>query len=150
MNELPKIVPIQTPNERMTRFLLDLDAELAWEWKWEKLNRRWTWGIHWAGWGARLILLAVAAYQLSIFDKGPSERWLVALIALFSMLNVALPLISFIFRFPQRQEIHDRTARAHDVIRVELRAEQISLVEAVDRYKKIREQPNESLVRETP
>ena len=71
-------------------------------------------------------------------------------LALFSMLNVALPLISFTFRFPQRQEIHDRTARAYDIIRTELRAEQISLAEAVDHYKKIREQPTEPLVRKTP
>ena len=143
MNELPKIVPIQTQTEPTARFLQDLETELAWEWKWVRWNRAWTFGFIWAGWGTRIILLAAAIYQLNTFAKEKTELWLIALIAVLSTLNIALPFISIAFRFAQRLEVHDRTARDYDVIRVELRAEQIGLSDAVDRYKKIRKKSPE-------
>jgi len=85
---------LETPIEPLNRFLQDLEAELAWEWKWMRWNRAWTFGFHWAGWIAKILLLAAATFQLSTFSKGKPELWLIGLIALLSTLNIALPFIS--------------------------------------------------------
>ena len=140
----------ETSNKPLSCFLQDLEAELAWEWKWMRMNRAWTFGFQWASWCARILLLAAAIYQLTAFAKGKVDFWLVAFIALFSTLNLVLPFVATSFRFAQRLQVHDQTARAYDNIRVELRANRIDLAEAVDRYKEIRKESPESLVRKMP
>jgi hypothetical protein len=108
------------------------------------------WGVNWASWICRLVLLAITSYQLSTFGRGIPPLSFAAAAALFSMLNVALPLISTTFKFQQRQEVHDRTARAYDILRTEFETHQIDLPAAMARYAAIYEQATETLVRKVP
>lgn len=108
------------------------------------------WGVNWASWICRLVLLAITSYQLSTSGRGIPPLWFAAAAALFSMLNVALPLVSTTFKFQQRQEVHDRTARAYDILRTEFETHQIDLPAAMARYAAIYEQPTETLVRKVP
>ena len=140
---------INPTEQHQEAFISELDREIWWEWHWEKRHRRWTWGVNWAGWVARVLLLALSTYQLSTYGKSPVQLPVIFFIALLSMLNVGLPLLAVTFRFQQRQEVHDRIARAYSVIRVELLSGRISLDNAVRRFKEIREQPTELVIRRT-
>lgn len=131
-------------------FLEELDREIVWEWHWEKRHRRWGWGVTWATWVARVLILGASTYQLSSRQKGVDEAWVTGCVALLSVLNLGLPLLAFTFRFQQRQEVHDRNARAYGVIRVEFVSGLATLRAAVDRFKEIRSQPTEKLIRSTP
>lgn len=131
-------------------FVEELDREIHWEWRWEKKHRRWTWAVNWAGWVARLLILALTTYQLNSYSKGPPPVWLLGLVVVLSLLNLGLPLLAVTFRFQQRQEVHDRNAREYSVIRLEVVTQQIALAEAVQRFKELRRQPTEVLIRRTP
>lgn len=139
-----------TDTEKREAFLRALGTETAWEWKWEKLHRKWWWGINWATWCARLFMLALAWSLWSGGGKLSPPPWLAFSLALLSMLNVALPLLMYSFRFPQRQEVHDRNAREYECIKVQLDAGQIDLTEAVRRFTEIRRKPTEPAIRSTP
>jgi hypothetical protein len=136
--------------EHMDAFLTELDSEIRWEWRWEKQNRRWTQILNWATWVARVLLLALSTYQISSYNQGPVQPWVLFSIAFVSVMNIGLPLLAVTFRFQQRQEVHDRQAREYSVIRVELLSGRISLEDAVDRFKEIRRQPTEAVIRRTP
>lgn len=137
-------------DENVKAFLEELDREIGWEWRWEKRHRRWGWGVNWATWVARVLILGASTYQLSSRQKGVDEVLVTGCVALLSVLNIGLPLLAFTFRFQQRQEVHDRNARAYAVIRVELVSGLITLREAADRFKEIRSQPTEKTIRSTP
>ena len=128
-------------------FLEELDRETVWEWKWEKRHRKWGWGINWATWVARLFLLALSWYQVTAKS---SDVWIPLLLALLSMLNIALPLLAFTFRFQQRQEVHDTHAREYSAIRVEFLSGQLALGEAVRKFTETRRKPTEKVIRTTP
>jgi hypothetical protein len=131
-------------------FIAELDSEIRWEWHWEKFNRRFYVATNWMIWGARFLLLALAAYQINIGKDALSQSWIIFSIATLAMLNVALPLLSFTHKFQQRQEVHDRNAREYCVIKTELLAGTILLNAAVERFKEIRRQPTEATIRRTP
>ncbi len=131
-------------------FLEELDREIAWEWKWEKRHRYWNWGVNWATWLARLFLLALSWYQLTGVTLDGTNSWGVFWLALLSMFNVALPLLSYTFRFQQRQEVHDTHAREYSATRVEFLSGQISLSEAVQKFTLTRRKPTEKVIRGTP
>lgn len=135
--------------EHTDAFISELDSEIWREWHWEKRHRRWTWGVNWATWVARVLLLALSTYQLSSYGKVPVQLWILFSIALLSVMNVGLPLLAVTFRFQQRQEVHDRNARAYLVIRVELLSGSVSLDEAIRRFKEVCEQPTEAVIRRT-
>ena len=136
--------------EHMDAFLTELDSEIRWEWRWEKQNRRWTQILNWATWVARVLLLALSTYQISSHNQTTVQPWVLFSIAFLSLMNIGLPLLAVTFRFQQRQEVHDHQAREYSVIRVELLSGRISLEEAVDRFKEIRRQPTEAVIRRTP
>ena len=136
--------------EHTDAFLKELDGEIGWEWRWEKQNRLWTQVLNWATWVARVLLLALSTYQISSYKLVTVQPWVLFSIALVSVMNIGLPLLAVTFRFQQRQEVHDRQAREYSVIRVELLSGWISLEEAVDRFKEIRRQPTEAVIRRTP
>jgi hypothetical protein len=132
------------------KFLEDLLSALAWEWKLERRHRLWMWGVNWATWICRVILLSITTFQLTTFGKGIHPLVFMFSAATLSMFNVALPLVSTTFKFQQRQEVHDRTARAYDLLRTEFETNQIDLPTAMERYRAIYEQPTEVLLRKTP
>lgn len=138
----------ETPSSES--FLKALAAETSWEWKWEKRHRHWGWGINWATWVSRLLILALAWFQWTAGAKSAAPAWAPFSLALLSMLNVALPLLTYTFRFQQRQEVHDGNAREYECIKVELEAQQIDLPTAVNRFTQRRRQPTEKVVRSTP
>ncbi|MFI5303410.1 MAG: hypothetical protein ACHQYP_01330 [Nitrospiria bacterium] len=137
-------------DEQMKAFLTELESEIGWEWHWEKRHRRWTWGVNWATWVARVFLLALSTYQLSSYSKTPPELWVLFSVAFLSVMNMGLPLLSVTFRFQQRQEVHDRHAREYAVIKVEILSGRITFDQAVERFTEIRRQPTEAVIRRTP
>jgi len=136
--------------EKRDSFLKALAAQTAWEWKWEKRHRKWGWGINWATWVSRLFILALAWFQWTGGGKASPSLWVSFTLALLSLFNIALPLLTYTFRFQQRQEVHDRNAREYECIKVELDAGQVDLPTAVRRFTETRRQPTEKLVRGTP
>jgi uncharacterized membrane protein len=139
----------KTENDQQASFLKELDSQIWWEWHWEKRHRHCMWAINWAAWVARVLLLAFASFKLTL-GKVNDPLWLGIAIAVLALVNVAAPLLSVTFRFQQRQEVHDRNARAYSVIKVEYTSGQISLEEAVKRFTSIMEQPTEAVIRKTP
>jgi len=144
----PSKIEILTSDE--TAFVEELDREIAWEWKWEKLNRHWSLAIIWTTWLARLFLLALSWYQLTRANIGGGGSWVVFSLAFFSMFNIALPLLAFTLRFQQRQEVHDAHAREYLAIRVEFISGQLNLPDAVRKFTETRRQPTEKIIRSTP
>ena len=136
--------------EKRDSFLKALATETAWEWKWEKRHRKWYWGINWATWVSRLFILALAWFQWTGGETTSPPPWVLFTLALLSVLNIALPLLSYTFRFQQRQEVHDRNAREYECIKVEFEAGQIDLPTAVQRFTETRRQPTEKVIRSTP
>jgi hypothetical protein len=131
-------------------FLVDLDREIEWHWKWEKQWRDAMFRAHWAGWVIRVLLLVITSVQLSVFDKSVPPLWLLFTMAFLALVNVALPQLASTFRFQQRQQVYDWHARAYSVIRTELVSGQLDLPTAVRRFSEIRAQPTESIIRGTP
>ena len=131
-------------------FVEELEREIKWEWRHEKLHRKMMWYINWATWVARVLLLALATYELNNYGKAAPQLWSKLTIALLSVLNLGFPLMSATFRFQQRQEVHDKVAREYSSIRVELVSGQITLEEAVKRFTETRRQPTEAIIRRTP
>lgn len=130
-------------------FLAALAAETAWEWKWEKRQRVWGSALSWATWLSRLCILALAWFQWTDDPGSGPTPWVAFSLALLAMLNVALPLLTYTFRFQQRQEVHDGNAREYECIKVEFEAGQIDLATAVLRFTERRRQPTEKVIRST-
>lgn len=128
-------------------FMNELDNEIQWEWRWVKLNQKYSISINWITWIARFVLLALAVYQIKL---GKIPTWVIFSIAVLSMLNVALPLLFVTFKFKQRLELHDRNAREYTAIKTELSAKTITLNTAIKRFTDIYKQSPEETIRRTP
>lgn len=136
--------------DRKKVFLKEIDKAILWEWKWEKLNRNMIIIINYTQWTARVILLGLASYKINQFGKIPFEFAIDIAIEIAAVFLIALPLLSYIMRYTQRQEIHDRTAREYEMIILELNTGTIGLDQAINRYKAIYSRPTELLVKQTP
>jgi len=132
-----------------SEFLTDLDREIAWQWKWERRYRRLTLGFVWATWIVRLLILAMATFQLAWRGKGGDQLWAIFTLAVLSVLNFGLPWIPTQLRYQQRQEVYDSHAREYSAIRLEFLAGQIDLSGAVEKFNKIRRLPTEAIIRKT-
>lgn len=132
----------------LSEFLSELDREIEWQWKWEKLNRTRQDRLQLAIWGTQILLMSLAVFQVSTYGRG--DLWVIGAIAFLSVANLGLPLLGTSMRFQQRQEVYDRHARTYSAIRVELTSGQIDLPEAVRRFKRVRVQPTEAVIRRTP
>jgi hypothetical protein len=141
---------MSTDDERSTAFLQELDRELKWQWKWEKRYRRFVFALHWTTWLVRILILAIATFQISWAQHGPPSIWVPFALALLSVLNIGIPLISTTFRHQQRQEIYDTHAREYAAIRIEFVTGQIDLATAIQMFTKVQRQPVEVLIRKTP
>ena len=139
-----------TDDERYETFLQELDREIAWQWKWEKRYRRFVFALNWATWLVRVLILAIATFQVSWIQQGPPSLWIVFSLALLSVLNIGIPMISTTFRHQQRQEIYDTHAREYSAIRIEFLTGQIDLATAIQMFTKVQRQPVEVLIRKTP
>lgn len=135
-------------SEQEVAFLQELDREIGFEWKYEKLHRGWMLHLHWIGWVARVLLLALAWYRLTpeYLDWNNALAFAMAFLA---MLNIALPLLATTFRFQQRQEVHDKIAREYSALRIEFVSGQVDLANAVRRFTDTRRQPTEKVIRGT-
>ena len=136
--------------EKGNGFLRTLATETAWEWRWEKHNRMLSNGINWATWISRLLILAFAWFEWTGGEKTPPPSWLLFVLAVLAVLNVALPLLTYTFKFQQRQEVHDTNAREFECITVAYEAGQIDLGTAVLRFTEKRRQSPEIVVRGMP
>jgi hypothetical protein len=143
------MVAAQSEERGDAAFLSELESEIWWEWHWEKRHRRWTWGVNWATWVCRILLLALATFQISSYSAAIPRPWTLLVIAVLATLNLGLPVLAVTFRFQQRQEVHDTHARAFSVIRTEFLAGTLPLREAMEQFKEIRRQPTEQIVRRT-
>lgn len=130
-------------------FLSELESEIRWEWHWEKRHRKWMWAVNWAGWVCRILLLALSTFLISSYANAVPRPWTLFTMAVLATLNLGLPVLAVTFRFQQRQEVHDRNARELSVIRTEFLAGTVTLSEALQRFKEIRRQPTEAVIRRT-
>lgn len=140
----------EVSKRKQDAFIEELDKEIYWEKKHEKLHRKAMWYINWATWIVRVLLLAMGAYELNNYMKVSPELWSKLTVAILSMFNLGLPLLSSTFRFQQRQEVHDTIAREYSSIRVELVSGQTKLEDAVRSFTKLRRKPTEAIIRKTP
>ena len=137
-------------DERSKTFLQELDRELQWQWKWAKRYRRLVFAMNWATCFVRILILAIATFQISWAQQGPPDARVLFTLALLSLPNIGIPLISTTFRHQQRQEIYDTHAREYSAIRIEVLTGQIDLATAITMFTKIQRQPVEVLIRKTP
>ncbi len=130
-------------------FLSELESEIWWEWHWEKRHRKWMWAVNWAGWACRILLLAFSTFLISTYANAVPRAWTLFAVAVLATLNLGLPVLAVTFRFQQRQEVHDRNARELSLIRTEFLAGTVTLSEGMQRFKEIRRQPTEAVIRRT-
>jgi len=129
-------------------FIRKLSEEIAWQWRWEKLNRFLNTTTMWVTWFSSFLILALSFCQLQIGSV--SQQWVILSIAILSLVTICCSLISSTMRFQQRQQVYDQMARTYDFIRIQLLTELISLEDAVAAFGKIHCQPTEKVIRETP
>jgi len=129
-------------------FIEELDREITWQWKWEKLNRRLNTTTILTTWFSSFLILVLSFYQLQLgLDF---QRWIILSIAGLSLVTVSLPVLSRTMRFQQKQEVYDRMARTYSFIHIRLLTEQISLERAIEAFGEVNCKPTEKVIRETP
>lgn len=129
-------------------FIKELDREISWQWKWERLNRRLNTTTILATWFSSFLILVLSFYQLQLgLDF---QRWVILLIAGLSLVTVSVPVLSTTMRFQQKQQVYDKMARSYSFIRIQLLTGQISLEKAIAEFGEIHRQPTEKVIRETP
>jgi len=131
-------------------FLMDLDTEIGWEWRWMKHNRRLYVGSNWATWIVRFLLLGLTTYQLQAGKNIFDQSLIILSAAILATLNIALPLLSITLKFQQRLEVHDQNAREYTTVRTELLAHIITLDEAIKRFTRTYKTSTETKIRRTP
>ena len=125
-------------NDQVRQTLLAaVEREIAASWQWEKHNRYWMIWFTWISWGARLILLALASYQVSAFVQKPPPTWFSLLLTVLALLGLAVPHLATLCRFQQRQQVHDVKARAYEVLKTKLLTGQTSVADATKQYEDI-------------
>lgn len=137
-------------SDRVDVFLMEIDKAIQWEWRWERLNRNMLNVINYGQWIVRIILLALASYKINQFGKIPFEFAVDISIEIAAVFIIGLPLLSFVMRYSNRQEVHDRTARKYEMIKLDLKTGQIDLDKAVEKYKEAYSVPTELIVKQTP
>ena len=129
-------------------FIEELDREITWQWKWEKLNRRLNTITILATWFSSFLILVLSFYQLQLGLH--FQRWVILSIAGLSLITVSLPVLSTTMRFQQKQQVYDQMARTYSFIRIQLLTGQISLEKAIAEFGEIHRQPTEKVIWQTP
>jgi len=129
-------------------FIEELDREITWQWKWERLNRWLNTTTILATWFSSFLILVLSFYQLQLgLDF---QRWIILSIAGLSLVTVSLPVLSRTMRFQQKQQVYDQMARTYSFIRIQLLTGQITIEKAIAEFGKVHLQPTEKVIRETP
>ena len=128
-------------------FIEELNREISWQWKWERLNRRLNTGTILSTWFSSFLILVLSFYQLQLgLDF---QRWVILSITGLSLVTVSLPVLSTTMKFQQKQQVYDQMARSYSFIRIQFLTGQISLEKAIAEFGKIHRQPTEKVIRET-
>lgn len=133
-------------NTRET-FIRELDREIAWQWRWERLNRRLNATVILTSWLSSFLILVLSFYQLLLGSD--FQRWVILSIAVLSLIAVGIPGLSNAMRFQQKQQVYDQMARAYSVIRIQLLTGKMSLEKAVATFAEVHAQPAEKVIRDT-
>ena len=56
-------------DQQLGAFLSELNAEIGWEWKWEKQNRFLLFGSNLVTWSARILVLGLSTYAATNYQK---------------------------------------------------------------------------------
>ena len=136
------------PENARDTFIQELDREIAWQWRWEKLNRRLNTTAILANSFSSFSILVLSFYQLQVAPD--LHRWVILSITVLAFVNVGLPVLSTAMRFQQKQEVYDRMARTYGFIRIQVLTEQISLERAISTFGEVHCKPTEKVIRQTP
>lgn len=129
-------------------FIQELDKEIAWQWKWERLNRRLNTATILTNWFSSFLILVLASYQLQLGLN--YQPWVILSIAMLSLFTVSLPVLSTAMKFQQKQQVYDQMARAYSFIRIQLLTGQITIEKAIAGFGEVHRQPTEKVIRDTP
>jgi len=129
-------------------FIQELDREISWQWKWERLNRILNTITVLVNHFSTFLILVLSFYQLRLGMN--FQRWVIFLIAVLSVIAIALTLLSNAMRFQQKQQVYDQMARAYSFIRIQLITKQIPLDKAISAFGEIHIRPTEKVIREMP
>jgi len=124
-----------------------LEYEIAWQWKWEKLNRCFFFGVSWTTWICSFLVLVLAAYQIYLRDH--PQYWVTGAIALLAALVTSLPLLSWKLKWEDRQHFHDKLAREYEIIKIKLETDQLDVADAVKQFEKLHTKAPEVVVSKT-
>lgn len=128
-------------------FIRELDREIVWQWKWERLNRRLNTTMIVTSWLSSFLVLVLSFYQVALGSN--FQRWVILLIAALSLITVSIPGLSSAMRFQQKQQVYDQMAKAYSLIRIQLLTGKISLEKAIAAFGEVHLEPTEKVIRET-
>jgi len=113
-----------------TKLLRKLDFEIGYQWKWTKLNQLLNNLCLLLTWFCSTVTLALSATQILIT---PQIAYIIA-IAILSTLAITLPILTWIFKWKPRQELHDVLARRYEVIKMKVETNQIDVASAINQF----------------
>ena len=102
------------------------------EWKWEKLNRTWVIFAAVGTWVCRFAVFGLAAYQMYLRDN--PLPWVNVTILVLSAISMSLPVLVWKLNWKERMRLHDKAARAYELIKVKLDTGVMSLSDAHEAF----------------
>lgn len=124
-----------------------LRREIAFQWRWEKLNRFYAHTAIWLAWICTITIVGLSFFQLQMGNE--LQKWVILAICLLSALSSTLPGLSAQFKFQQRQQVYDEMARAYSLVEIKLQIDAITPRKALELFEKFHERPTEKVIRET-
>lgn len=124
-----------------------LQREIAFQWRWEKLNRFYAHTVIWLAWFCTIAIVGLSFFQLQMGNE--LQKWVILTICVLSTLSSTLPGLSAQFKFQQRQQVYDEMARAYGLIEIKLEIGAITPSKALELFEKFHERPTEKVIRET-
>jgi len=124
-----------------------LRREIAFQWRWEKLNRLSAHTAILLGWICTIAIVGLSFFQLQMGNE--LQKWVILTICVLSALSSTLPGLSAQFKFQQRQQVYDEMARAYSLIEIKLEIDAIAPCKALELFEKFHERPTEKVIRET-
>ena len=140
-SEFPEIQPDKAA------VLALLSREIAFQWRWEKINRYYAHAAIGLAWLCTITIVGLSFFQLQMGND--LQKWVILSICLLSALSSTLPGLSAQFKFQQRQQVYDEMARVYSLLEIKLQIDAITPGKALELFEKFHERPTEKVIRET-
>ncbi len=151
--------------ENNKKFIETLDSEIAFQFRWEKLNRDESGLVNFLTWLLPMFSLVLSTSIASRSSRKPwvfkksfrrisinlnLYRFVSGIVVIITVVSLSLPFLNSLIKFDKKQEVYDTRAKQYQIIKLKLITHQISLNEATSQFEKIHTVSPEKLIRQLP